>query len=217
MQPTVYFVDDDAAIRDAISLLLSLKGFLSQVFANAETFLETYRPEWRGVLLTDLRMPGLSGLELQRELNARGIALPVVLLTAHGDVTTTREAMKGGAYDFIEKPVDDAVLVDVLRNAIAHDAQSHKVEIARQVYRDRFERLTPRERDVARLFSQGLQNRHIAAQLGISPRTVEVYKARMMEKLDCRNLAEVLRAISAGMDTGAGESSGSQPVPASGS
>jgi FixJ family two-component response regulator len=200
MQPTVYFVDDDASVRDAISLLLSLKGFLSQVFASAETFLETYRPEWRGVLLTDLRMPGMSGLDLQRELAARGFSLPVVMLTAHGDVTTTREAMKNGAYDFIEKPVDDAVLVDVLRNAIAHDAASYKVEAARQVYRGRFERLTPRERDVARLFAQGLQNRHIAAELGISPRTVEVYKARMMEKLDCRNLAEVLRAISQCMD-----------------
>lgn len=200
MKPTVYFVDDDASVRDAISLLLSLKGFVSQVFASAETFLETYRPDWRGVLLTDLRMPGMSGLELQREVVARGYSLPVVILTAHGDVTTTREAMKNGAYDFIEKPVDDDVLVDVLRNAIAHDAASHRVEAARQASRGRFERLTPRERDVARLFAQGLQNRHIAAELGISPRTVEVYKARMMEKLDCRNLAEVLRVISECME-----------------
>lgn len=196
MQPTVYFVDDDAAVRDAISLLLSLKGFLSQVFASAETFLETYRPEWRGVLLTDLRMAGMSGLDLQRELAARGILLPVVVMTAHGDVNTTREAMKAGAYDFIEKPADDAVLVDVLRNAIAHDAENHKVEAVRQVRRERLDRLTPRERDVARLLSQGMQNRQIATQLGISPRTVEVYKARMMEKLDCRNLAEVLRVTS---------------------
>lgn len=200
MQPTVYFVDDDAAVRDAISLLLSLKGFLSQVFASAESFLDTYRPEWRGVLLTDLRMTGMSGLELQEELKARGIRIPVVMLTAHGDVNTTRQAMKAGAYDFIEKPVDDAVLVDVLRNAIAHDAENHKVEAVKQVHRNRIERLTPRERDVARLFAQGKQNRHIAAELGISPRTVEVYKARMMEKLDCRNLAEVLRVITEGMD-----------------
>lgn len=199
MQPTVYFVDDDAAVRDAISLLLSLKGFLSQVFASAETFLETYRPEWRGVLLTDLRMPGMSGLELQRELVARGVTLPVVVMTAHGDVNTTREAMKSGAFDFIEKPVDDAVLVDVLRSAIAHDEQHRRVETVRQERRERLERLTPRERDVARLLSQGMQNRQIAVELGISPRTVEVYKARMMEKLDCRNLADVLRVI-AGLD-----------------
>jgi RNA polymerase sigma factor (sigma-70 family) len=197
MQPTVYFVDDDAAVRDAISLLLSLKGFLSQVFASAETFLETYRPEWRGVLLTDLRMAGMGGLELQRELAVRGVSLPVVVMTAHGDVNTTREAMKAGAYDFIEKPADDAVLVDVLRSAIAHDAENHKVEAVRQVRRERLDRLTPRERDVARLLAQGMQNRQIATALGISPRTVEVYKARMMEKLDCRNLADVLRVTGA--------------------
>jgi FixJ family two-component response regulator len=196
MQPTVYLVDDDAAVRDALSLLLSLKGFLSQVFASAETFLETYRPEWRGCLLTDLRMTGMSGIELQRELAARGVTLPVVMLTAHGDVATTREAMKAGAYDFLEKPVDDHVLVDVLKNAIAWDAQAHGAERERYRQRERFGRLTPRERDVAQLLSQGLQNREIAARLGISPRTVEVYKARMMEKLDCRNLAELLRVMS---------------------
>jgi FixJ family two-component response regulator len=195
MQSTVYFVDDDAAVRDAISLLLSLKGFLSQLFASAETFLETSRPEWRGVLLTDLRMPGMSGLDLQRELAVRGISLPVVMLTAHGDVNTTREAMKAGAYDFIEKPVDDAVLVDVLRSAIAYDAQYHRSESVRRGRHERVERLTPRERDVAQLLSQGMQNRQIATQLGISPRTVEVYKARMMEKLDCRTLADVLRVV----------------------
>lgn len=196
MQPTVYFVDDDAAVRDAISLLLSLKGFLSRVFANAETFLDTYRAEWRGVLLTDLRMPGMSGLDLQRELASRGASLPIVVLTAHGDVNTTREAMKAGAYDFIEKPVDDAVLVDVLRSAIEHDARNHQTHSQAQARQERFERLTPRERDVARLLSAGMQNRQIAAELGISPRTVEVYKARMMEKLDCRNLADVLRIVS---------------------
>lgn len=195
MQPTVYFVDDDAAVRDALSLLLSLKGFLSQVFVSGETFLDTYRPEWRGCLLTDLRMPGMSGIELQQELAARGASLPVVVLTAHGDVATTRAAMKAGAYDFLEKPVDEQVLVDVLKNAITHDAETHGATREKHRVRERFGRLTPRERDVAQLVSEGLQNREIAARLGISPRTVEVYKARMMEKLDCRNLAEVLRMM----------------------
>lgn len=196
MQPTVYLVDDDAAVRDSLALLLSLKGFLSQVFSNAETFLETYRPEGRGCLLTDLRMPGMSGLDLQRTLLQRGICLPVVLLTAHGDVATTRAAMKSGAYDFLEKPVDDEVLVDVLRSAIAHDTQrySSAQEVARTA--ERLDRLTPREHDVVKLLAAGLQNREIAGQLGISPRTVEVYKARLMEKLDCRNLADVLRLMS---------------------
>jgi RNA polymerase sigma factor (sigma-70 family) len=194
-QPTVYFVDDDAAVRDSLALLLSLKGFVSQVFSSAETFLDTYRPEYRGCLLTDLRMPGMSGLDLQRTLVQRGIQLPVVLLTAHGDVATTRAAMKSGAFDFLEKPVDDEVLVDVLHSAIAHDAHRHSsaIELARTS--ERLDRLTPRERDVVRLLAEGLQNREIAARLGISPRTVEVYKARLMEKLDCRNLADVLRLM----------------------
>jgi FixJ family two-component response regulator len=197
MPPTVYFVDDDAAVRDAISLLLSLRGFLTQVFASAETFLETYQPAWRGVVLTDLRMSGMSGLDLQHALRERGLAIPVVVLTAHGDVNTTRLAMKAGAYDFIEKPVDDAVLVDVLHNAIAHDARLHQAQSVTQSRRDRLHRLTPREREVAKLIRQGLQNRDIGAQLGISPRTVEVYKARMTEKLDCRNMTELLQVVSA--------------------
>jgi FixJ family two-component response regulator len=201
MQPTVYFVDDDASVRDALALLLSLKGFVSQVFASAETFLETYRPEWRGCLLTDLRMSGMSGLDLQRELVGRGATLPVVVLTAHGDVANTRAAMKSGAFDFLEKPVDDQILVDVLHNAIAHDAATHGIEREKVKARERFARLTPRERDVAQSLSRGLQNREIAAELGISPRTVEVYKARMMEKLDCRNLAELLRVMT-GLEPG---------------
>jgi FixJ family two-component response regulator len=196
VQPTVYLVDDDAGVRDSLALLLSLKGFLSQLFSSAETFLETYRPEWRGCLLTDLRMPGMSGLELQHALVERQIQLPVVLLTAHGDVATTRAAMKAGAFDFLEKPVDDEVFVDVLHSAIAFDAERHTgvLEVLRT--REQFARLTARERDVVLLLASGLQNREIAERLGISPRTVEVYKARMMEKLNCRTLADVLRFVS---------------------
>src|SRR5262249_34855111 len=114
---TVFIVDDDAAIRDALSLLISLKGLRTAVFSSAEDFLATYSPDWRGCLLTDLMMPGMHGLELQRTLTQRQITLPVVVLTAHGDVTTTRTALQNGALDFLEKPVDHEVLVDVLRNA----------------------------------------------------------------------------------------------------
>jgi FixJ family two-component response regulator len=195
-QPTVFLVDDDAAVRDALSLLLSLKGLRSQVFASAETFLGTYRPEWRGCLLTDLRMAGMSGLELQQTLAARGVSLPVVVLTAHGDVATTRAAMKAGAFDFLEKPADDEVLVEVLQNAIAHDSERHRDVSEAHRSRERLDRLTPRERDVVKLVARGLQNREIAEELAISPRTVEVYKARMMEKLDCRSLADVLKLAS---------------------
>jgi len=190
---TVFLVDDDVSVRDSLGLLLSLKGLRTQVFASAESFLDTYRDDWRGCLITDLRMPGMSGLELQRALAQRQVSLPVVVLTAHGDVGATRAALKNGAFDFLEKPVDDDVLIDVLMNALRSDAERHATLTAQAALRARIDRLTPRERDVLGLLAEGLQNRDIALRLGISPRTVEVYKSRMMEKLNCRSLADAIR------------------------
>ena len=191
---TVFVIDDDASVRDSINLILSLKGMRTQLFPSAEDFLEAYRPEWRGCILTDLQMPRMSGLDLQQALRERGILLPVVVLTAHGDVPTTRVAMKGGAFDFLEKPINDEVLLDVLKNAIREDIHRHAAESAEDALRSRLARLTPREREVLDLLVEGLSHREIAARLTISPRTVEVYKARMMEKLQCRSLAELIRA-----------------------
>ncbi|HWG29244.1 MAG TPA: response regulator [Steroidobacteraceae bacterium] len=191
--PTVFVVDDDAAVRDALSLLISLKGLRVSTFSCGEDFLAVYEPRWRGCLLTDLQMPGISGLELQRQLAERGITLPVIVLTAHGDVATARAALKSGAVDFLEKPVDDDVLIDVLENAIRVDEERYRAQALELHVSQRLERLTARERDVLLLLSEGLQHREIAARLAISPRTVEVYKARMMEKLQCRTLAEVVR------------------------
>jgi FixJ family two-component response regulator len=199
---TVFVVDDDAAIRDALSLLISLKGLRAAVFGSAEDFLATYDASWRGCLLTDLKMPGKNGLELQAELRARGIALPVVVLTAHGDVSTTRAALKNGAVDFLEKPVDDEVLVDVLRNAIRVDEDRRRTSDRRAHHAARLGRLTPRERSVLDLLAQGKQHREISELLSISPRTVEVYKARMMEKLQCRTLADAVRI---GIEAASGE------------
>lgn len=190
---TVFLVDDDPSVRDSLSLLLSLKGLRTRVYANAESLLATYEAQWRGCVLTDLKMPGLTGLELQQALAARGSTLPVVVLTAHGDVATTRQALKAGAFDFLEKPVDDDVLLDVLGNAIRRDRERHEEMAERSLAEDRVARLTPRERDVLLLIAEGLQNREIGERLGISPRTVEVYKARMMEKLHCRSLADAVR------------------------
>jgi RNA polymerase sigma factor (sigma-70 family) len=191
--PTVFVVDDDAAIRDALSLLISLKGLRTAVFASAEGFLDTYSVQSRGCLLTDLQMPNMSGLELQRVLAQREVLLPVVVLTAYGDVSTTRTALKNGAVDFLEKPVDDDVLIDVLHNAIRIDKERHLMDTQRTEALERLDRLTARERDVLRLLAEGFQHREIATRLQISPRTVEVYKARMMEKLQLRNLTEVVR------------------------
>lgn len=191
--PAVFVVDDDASIRDALSLLISLKGLRAAVFSSAEDFLAVYETSWRGCLLTDLKMPGMSGLDLQTILRKRGITLPIVVLTAHGDVSTTRAALKNGAVDFLEKPVDDDVLIHVLVNAIRIGEERHRAEAQRAQTTARLSGLTPRERDVLALLAEGLQHREIAERLTISPRTVEVYKARMMEKLQCRTLAEVVR------------------------
>ncbi len=182
---TVFLIDDDASVRDSLSLLLSLKGIRTQPFAAAEAFLETYRPEWRGCVLTDLQMPGMSGLDLQQALHHRGILLPVVVLTAHGDVRTTRLAMKNGAFDFLEKPVNDEILLDILTNAIREDNLRYDAN-----------------REVLDLLVEGLSQREVAGRLEISPRTVEVYKARMMEKLQCRSFAELIRASLAAAGAG---------------
>ena len=190
---TVFLIDDDPSVRDSLTLLLSLKGIRTQPFATAESFIEIYRPEWRGCVLTDLRMPGMTGLELQAAPRERQIEVPVVVLTAHGDVATARAALKNGAFDFLEKPIDDAMLLDVLRNALRVDRERRGAAAARAVGDRRLERLTEREREILTFIAAGHQNREIAEELGISVRTVEVHKARIMEKLECNSLAELLQ------------------------
>lgn len=189
----VFLVDDDAAIRDALYLLLQLRGIEVEVYASAAEALEAIRPDSRGCVLTDLRMPGLTGLELMAQLGTRDISLPVVMLTAHGDVATTRAALRGGAFDFLEKPIDEDILVDVVRHAINEDAKGHRKRLEVDATLARIESLTPREREVFVLLSQGLQNREVAMELAISARTVEGYKARMMEKLGCSTIAEIVK------------------------
>jgi RNA polymerase sigma factor (sigma-70 family) len=190
---TVFLIDDDPGVRDSLTLLLSLKGLRTQPFANAESFIETYRPDWSGCVLTDLRMPGMTGLELQAVLRERQVEVPVVVLTAHGDVATARAALKNGAFDFLEKPIDDGMLIEVLRKALSADRERRAALTSRSSADARLERLTAREREILALIGAGHQNREIATQLGISPRTVEVHKARIMEKLECDSLAELIR------------------------
>lgn len=191
--PVVYIVDDDASVRDSLSLLISLKKLRAAVFASGEDFLSVYSPELRGCVLTDLKMPGMSGLDLQRALKERGATLPLVMLTAHGDVASVRSAFLAGAFDFLEKPVDDDVLHDVLLNALRADAERTGHSVRRLRSEELVATLTPREREVLRLVARGLQHREIGQQLGISPRTIEVYKSRMMQKLQCESLADAMR------------------------
>lgn len=191
----VYIVDDDAAGRDSLSLLLRLKGFENRVFSSAEEFLAQYNPVWRGCLLLDIRMAGMNGLALQRELAERGSVLPIVFITAHGDAAKARTALKAGAVDFLEKPLDDQMLVMAVREALDRATRERNACEARDTFAARLARLTGRERQVLDRVVEGRYNREIAAQLDISPRTVEVYKARMMEKMQARTLPDLIRGV----------------------
>lgn len=189
----VFIVDDDAAIRDSLGLLLGLNGYRTLPFASADDFLRLCDPAWSGCLLLDIRMPGTDGLALQATLIERGINLPIVFMTAHGDVPTVRTALKSGAVDYLEKPVDPDAMLVAVRAAIDVDS-TQRQKLARSDQNDRrLNTLTPREREVLDLVVQGQQYRQIAAALGISPRTVEVHRARLMEKLGARNISELVR------------------------
>jgi FixJ family two-component response regulator len=186
---TVFIVDDDSSVRDALSLLLSLRGYVTATFASAEDFLAALQPVWRGCVIADIKMPGMSGLELQRSLRERNPSLPVIVITAHGDVAAARQAFLADAVDFIEKPFDGEQLLAAVEKALA----GLRTDVAVEDGIASFQRLSLREREVMRLIVKGLHNRRVAEELGISPRTVEVHKARVMEKLGVRNLVELVR------------------------
>jgi FixJ family two-component response regulator len=190
---TVFLVDDDAAVRDSAALLLSLRGYRTALFASAEDFLRTWQPSWTGCLVTDLRMPGKSGLELQQELAARGVALPVVVITAHGDVASARAAFRNAAVDFLQKPYDDDQLVAAIESAFARERARLDSVLETRRREAAVAELSERERDVMLLMARGLSHGEIGHQLGISPRTVEAHKARLMRKLGAANLAELIR------------------------
>lgn len=190
---TVYIVDDDAAVRDSLALLLSLRGYQTAIFATAEAFLQALRPDWGGCVFADLRMPGMSGLQLQDELAARGMRMPVVIITAHGDIASARRAFKSQAVDFLEKPFDELGPVNAVENAFARERDRLSSEAQRERRRESLAVLSAREREVMSLVVQGLHNREVAERLGISPRTVEVHKARLMSKLGAASLAELIR------------------------
>jgi RNA polymerase sigma factor (sigma-70 family) len=198
-EPVVTIVDDDEAVRDSLALLLNFRGYRTRAYDSAEACLEAWRPDWRGCLLLDLRMGGMDGLALQQALLTRDSSLPIVFLTGHGDLAHARAALKSGAVDFLEKPYEEADLLAAVgeameRNTRESAAQTHVAEIAARI-----ERLSEREHQVMHLVVAGKPNREIAEELGISPRTVEVFKARMMEKMQARSVPELVRmAMEAG-------------------
>lgn len=194
-EPTIFIVDDDAPVRDSLALLLGLKGYAIRSFASAEDFLTACQPDWHGCLLLDIRMAGMNGLELQQQLISRQIVLPIIFITGHGDVAAARAALKAGAADFLEKPLDDQILITTIADALERSANQRDEAAAAQEIMDRMSRLTAREHEVMEKITLGEPNREIARQLGISPRTVEVYKARMMEKMQARSLPELIRLV----------------------
>ncbi|MEJ5990520.1 response regulator [Ramlibacter sp. PS3R-8] len=190
---TVFIVDDDPAVRDSISLLFSLHGHATAVFACAEDFLRAIQPGWRGVVLADIRMPGLSGLEMQEALASHPARLPMIMITAHADIATARQAFKFQAVDFLEKPFDHDQLLASVDAAMSGLPETRSAIGTRPVATT----LSPRERQVMALVVDGLDNGSIGERLGISPRTVEVHKSRVMTKLGARNLAELVRIAQA--------------------
>lgn len=191
----VYVVDDDAALRDALSFLLRSRGVEAVGFASAEAFLDAYHPELRGCVLTDVRMGAISGLELFAQLAEAGSALPCIILTGHGDVPMAVEALKKGARDFVEKPFDGNLLVDKLIAAMLDDAKAAESGRSRQTLAERIGTLSVREQEVMGLIQAGKLNKVIADDLGIALRTVEAHRAKIFEKMGVRSAVELANLL----------------------
>ncbi len=192
-EPVVYIVDDDPAVRDSLQWLVASVNLKVQVFASAADFLETCEPGLVGCALVDVRMPGMSGLDLQEALSRRRIDLPVIVITGHGDVEMAVRAMKGGALDFIQKPFNDQVLLERVQNAVELSLTLYRENLELSEIRDQLAQLTPRERQVLDRIVAGDPNKAIAVHLGRSEKTVEFHRAKVMEKMRARSLAELMR------------------------
>jgi two-component system response regulator FixJ len=194
-RPAVFIVDDDAAVRDALKFLLRSVGHPVEAFASALEFLDAYRDDRPGCLVLDIRMPGMSGLELQEKLVERRSILPIIFITGHGDVPMAVEAMQAGAMDFIQKPFRDQDLLDRINQALEKDAKNRAALGELNLIRERLASLTPREREVMDLVVHGKANKVIAGDLDLSQRTVEIHRARVMEKMQAASLAHLVRMV----------------------
>jgi two-component system, LuxR family, response regulator FixJ len=192
---TVFVVDDDEGVRNSLRFLLKSVGLASRTLSSASEFLDSYKPSQPGCLVLDVRMPGMSGLELQQQLNLRGATIPVIFITGHGDVPMAVEAMQHGAFDFLQKPFRDQELIDRIQRALERDARSRTVLAQHARIRQRIESLTPREREVLTLMTKGKPNKVMAAELGVSQRTIEIHRARVMEKTAAASLAQLVRMV----------------------
>lgn len=191
---SVYIVDDDEAVRQGLTALLRAKGFAVESFASADAFLTAVPAQATGCALVDIRLPRMSGLELQREMKRRSLALPVIIITGHGDVPVAVAALKAGAVDFLEKPFDSVAILAAIEEALKRPpAEETGTGPDHAALAERLERLSPREREVMTLVVEGQPNKAIAHRLKIALRTVEIHRARVMEKMEARNLSELVR------------------------
>jgi FixJ family two-component response regulator len=193
--PLIYLVDDDAAVRDSLGMLFASIDLAHEAYSSALEFLEHYDPKRPACLVADIRMPGLSGLELQQRLNEQHAEIPIIFITGHGDVPMAVTAMKSGAADFIQKPFRDQDLIDRINKALAQDREGRSARAQAKTIRDRIATLTPREVEVMQRVVKGQANKVIAMDLGVSQRTVELHRARVMRKLKMRSLAELVSAV----------------------
>lgn len=198
MSPVVHIVDDDPAIRDALSLLVEVEGFACACFDSAEAFLAACRPDWRGCLITDIRMPGMDGLRLQEEVARRKLTLPLIFLTGYGDIPMSVQAMKSGALDFLTKPVSGKALMAAVRAALLEDEKRGMTAETLRAASERLSGLTGREKMVMQLAVSGLSNKEIARRLDISHRTVEIHRGRVMQKTGAQSLLELARLAGEG-------------------
>lgn len=190
-EPTIFVVDDEQPVRDSLQSLLESLRFDAETFASAQDFLSAYDPARPGCLVLDVRMPRMSGLELQQELNARRFHIPVIIITGHGDIPMAVRAMKAGAIDFIEKPFNEQMLLERIQHALTADARQRREDAERQTLRVRIEALTIRQREVLERVIAGKPNKVIAIELGISTKTVEAHRAKVMERLEAHSVAEL--------------------------
>ena len=195
LTPTVFIVDDDSGVRSSIRVLMKSVGLAATMFASAKEFLDGYHAIQPGCLVLDIRMPGMSGLELQEELNKRGAVIPVIFVTGHADVPMAVEAMRHGAFDFLQKPLRDQDLVDRVQKALAHDRDTRDALKEHGRIRARIASLTPREKEVLDLLTVGKANKMMAQDLGLSQRTVEIHRAHVMEKMGAKSIAQLVRMV----------------------
>ncbi|NMG28831.1 response regulator transcription factor [Aromatoleum evansii] len=194
-QPCAHIIDDDEAIRDALQWLFKTRDVACATWPSAESFLEALEPGWRGCVVLDIRMEGMSGLECFDMLRQRGNQLPVIFITGHGDVPMAVAALKKGAFDFIEKPFNDSDLVDIVMRALEIDANNHRAETTRETVEARLATLTAREQEVMELILAGKFNKVIADDLCISMRTVEAHRSKVFEKMEVRSAVELAQLV----------------------